>query len=144
MKNWTPLLVIIGFALGLITLSGACRCRFVLRRQRFCSSDFVAIVTITGQDVRCKNGHNCYQFRVKEDLKSNGTQGVAKIVSKDSSAACGRKFGLNTDWLIFGKKGTGSDEIPVGLCSGSQSWSNLEERVKNKILKDMDLKKPCL
>jgi len=132
------------FASFVMDKTEACSCIPLLgTRDRFCKSNFVAIVNITSQTSNCQPTTSCYDFEIQKEFSRPKSSGLTRITTSYSSASCGVEFQLGNSYLIFANVQPGSESVQAVLCNSPLNWTGLSKKEQKKIRKDMRVKKKC-
>lgn len=107
----------------------------------FCSSSFVAIVTVTGDSANCGFFSKCYPFKMIRPLKielsklaPNVTLNANSLKTNVDEGICGVSFTPNDDYLVTGDINA-MGEISVYLCHLVENWTHMDTATRDTFLK---------
>ncbi|KAI1287394.1 Metalloproteinase inhibitor 3 [Halotydeus destructor] len=116
----------------LVTLSlttssvDSCSCFVSHPQDHYCSADYVAVINVKRQG-KIQRNMASYFVKVKRVFKmtpeAQKALNIGTVYTGLDEASCGRKFELNTRYLITGR--VIGEKVWVSLCNFVQEWSSL-------------------
>ena len=138
------------FAFSISAATGCSCLQRVSASDYFCESNFVALITITGQPYSCGFFQKCYPFKLLRPLKVDINQlrkgltvNATAIRTPDDEAMCGTNFETNEDYLIAGQMSSETGDVNMYLCNLMEDWTHMPLERRNSYLSLFEPKLSC-
>ena len=116
----------------------------------FCESNFVALITVTGQPYNCGFYQKCYPFKLLRPLKVDITElrkgltvNATAIRTPEDEAMCGTNFETNEDYLIAGHMSSETGDVSMYLCNLMEDWTHMPLERQNSYMRLFEPKLLC-